>query len=75
MPYSKTLKIHILSKKSDKVNNSSQEMHDVTPDIEIDHIKGKNNIWSDSLSRLRYLGLDAHNGPEDPGQEYSASIF
>ena len=39
------------------------------------HIKGNENVSVDSLSRLRYLGLQDDNDPEEPGQEYGKSIF
>ena len=61
--------------KNDKVNNWSQEMHAITPHIEFEHIKRKNNVLSDSLSILRCLGLHDDNDPEEPGQEYGKSIF
>ena len=35
--------------KNDKVNNWSQEMHAITPHIELDYIKGKGNVLADSL--------------------------
>ena len=46
--------IHVLSDKNDKVNNWSQQMHAITPDIEFKHIKGKDNVLMDSLSRLKH---------------------
>ena len=61
--------------KNDKVNNWSQEMHVTTPCIEFKHIKRKDNVLADSLSRLRHLGLQDNNDLEEPGQEYSKSIF
>ena len=61
--------------KNDKVNNWSQEIHAITPQIEFEYIKGKENILVDSLSRLRCLGLHAVNDPEDPGQQNGKSIF
>ena len=61
--------------KNDKVNNWSQEMHAITPHIESEHIKGKNNVLVDSLSRLRHFGVHDYNDPEEPGQEYRKSIF
>ena len=41
----------------------------------IEHIKGKNNVLADSLSRLRHLGLHDDNNPEESGKEYGKSIF
>ena len=61
--------------KNNKVNNWSQEMHAVTPHIEIEHMKGKDIVLADSLSRLRCLGLHDDNDPEEPGQECDKSIF
>ena len=43
--------------KNDKVNNWSQEIHSITPYINFKHIKGKENVWADSLLRLKYLDL------------------
>ena len=40
--------------KNDKVNNWSQEMHAITPHIEFEHIKGRDNILGDSLSRQMF---------------------
>ena len=53
--------------KNDKVNNWSQKMHTITPHIEFEHIKGKNNVLADSLSKLRHLGLQDDNDPEETG--------
>ena len=50
-------------------------MHAITPHIECEHIKGKDNALVDSLSRLRHLGLHDDNDLEEPGQEYGKSIF
>ena len=61
--------------KNDKVNNWSQEMHAITPHIEFEHSKRKNNVLADSLSRLRCLGIHDDNDPERLGQEYGKSIF
>ena len=61
--------------RNDKVNNCCQESHSITPRIEFEHIKGKENILADSLSRLRYLGLHEDNGPEELGYEYGRSIL
>ena len=61
--------------KNDKVNTSSQEIHSNTRHIEFEHIKGKENILVNSLSRLRYLDLCEDNDPEDSGYEYGKSIF
>ena len=66
---------YVLSNKNDKVNNWSQEMHDITPHTEFGYIKGKNNLLADSLSGLRHLGLQDDNDPERPGQEYGKTIF
>ena len=58
-----------------KVNNWSQEMYAITPHIEFKHIKGKENVLVDSLSRLKHLGLHDDNDSEEPGQEYGKSIL
>ena len=50
--------------KNDKVNNWSQEMHAITPHIEFEHIKGKNNVLVVILSWLRHLGLHDYNDQE-----------
>ena len=50
-------------------------MHALTPYIEFKHIKGKENVLADSLSRLRWLDLHDDNDPEEPGQECGKSIF
>ena len=60
--------VHSITK-NDKVNNWSQEIHVITPHIEFEHIKGKNNVLADSLSWLRCLDLHDDNDPEWPGQE------
>ena len=49
--------------KNDKVNNWSQEIHAITPDINYEHIKGKENILADNLSCLQILGLFNANEP------------
>ena len=51
----------VFSNKNNKVNSWSQEIHAITPHIEFKHIKGKENILADSLSRLRHLGLHDDN--------------
>ena len=61
--------------KNDKVNNWSQEIHALTPYIEFEHIKVKENILADSLSKLKPLGLYEANTPEKEGHEYGKSIF
>ena len=53
--------------KNDKVNNWSQEIHSITPHNEFKHIKGKENVLTDSLSRLWCLGLCDDNDPEESG--------
>ena len=69
------MKIHILVTKNDKVNNWSQEIHSITPHIDFEHIKGKENVLADSLSRLRCLGLHEDNNPEESGYENGKSIL
>ena len=51
--------------RNDKVNNWSQETHSITSHIDFKHIKGKENVIADSLLRLRCLGLDEDNDPEN----------
>ena len=53
----------------------SQEMHTITPHIEYNHIKGKENILVDSLSRLKTLGLYERNTPEKDRYENGKSVF
>ena len=60
--------------RNNKVNNWSQ-IHSIIPHNEFEHIKGKEDILADSLSRLKTLGLYENNGPEKPGHEYGESIF
>ena len=50
--------------KNDKVNNLSQEIHVITPYINFEHIKGKENVLANSLSRLQTLGLYKANEPK-----------
>ena len=40
---------------NDKVNNWSQEVQSIMSYINLKHIKGKENLLADSLSRLKYL--------------------
>ena len=61
--------------KNDILNNWSQEIHSITPHIEVKHIKGKENTLVDSLSRLSHLGLHEGNDPEESGHENGKSIF
>ena len=61
--------------KKNKVNNWSQEIHSITPYTNFEHIKGKENMFAESPSRLKYLGLYKDNDPEKPGYEYGKSIF
>ena len=49
--------------------------YSITPHIEFKHIKGKQYVLVDSLSRLRCLGLHNDNNTEESGQEYGRSIF
>ena len=49
------MKIHILTvTKNDKVNNWFQEIHSITHHIDFKHIRGKESMLVDSLSRLRH---------------------
>ena len=50
--------------KNDQVNNWSQELHSITPYINFKHMKGKENVLADSLSRLKCLGLYKDNDCE-----------
>ena len=61
--------------KTDEVSIWPQEIDSITPHIEFDLIKGKENALADILSRLRCLGLHDDNDPEESGQEYGKSIF
>ena len=62
------------SLKKDKVNTWSQEIHAIMPYIDFKHIKGNENMLSDSLSRLKCLGLYEDNDPEKTRCEYCKSI-
>ena len=53
--------------KNDKVNNWSQEIHAITPCMDFECIKRKDNFLSDSLSRLKTLGLYEANDTEELG--------
>ena len=50
-------------------------MHAITSHVDFKHIKGKENILAESLSRLKCLGLHDNNDLEEPHQEYGKSIF
>ena len=43
--------------------------------IAFKHIKGRDNILANSLSRLKTLGIYEANGCEEPGGDYGKSIF
>ena len=60
---------------NDRVKNSSQETHAVTPHIEFEHINGRENILVDSLPRLWSLGLHDDYDLQKPDQEYGKSIL
>ena len=51
------MQIHIFSDRNDKANNWSPNIHAITPYKDFEHIKGKDNVMEDSLSRLKTLGL------------------
>ena len=53
--------------KNDKVNNG---LHSITPHIEFKHIKEKENVLADILSRLGHLGLHEDSDPEESEFEY-----
>ena len=59
---------------NDKVNNWSQEMYAITPYIDFEHIKGKDNVLEDSLLRLKTLGSYKAYDPSELGNEYCKSI-
>ena len=61
--------------KNDKVYNWSQEKHAITLYIDFKHIKRRDNILADSLSRLKTLGLYEASDPEEPSSKYGKSIF
>ena len=61
--------------KNEKVNDWSQEIHAITPYINFEHIKGKENVLANSLSRLQTLGLYEANKPKKEGHEYGKSIL
>ena len=61
--------------KNDEMNNWSQEIHAKTPYINLEQIKGKENVLADNLSKLKHVGLYEENYPEKTRYEYSKSIF
>ena len=61
--------------KKDKVNNCSQGIHSITPYIDFEHIKGKENVLADSFLKLKTPGLYENNDPEKAWHEYGKSIF
>ena len=61
--------------KNDKVNNSSQEIHAITSYIDYEHIKGKDNVLADSLSRPMTLGLHEAIGHEELESGYAKSFL
>ena len=61
--------------KNDKVNNLLQEIHAITSHIDFEHIKVRENLLEDSLSRLKTLDLYEANDPEELEREYGKSIF
>ena len=67
--------ICVFSDKNDKVNNQSQEIHVITPYLDFEHIKGKDNVLEDSLLRLKTLGSHKAYDPTELGNEYGKSIF
>ena len=54
--------------KNYKVNNQSQEIHTIAPYIGFEHLKGKENILADSLSRLKTPGLYEADKPKKNGK-------
>ena len=58
-----------------KVNNWSQEIHAITPYIDLKHIKEKENILADSWSWLQTLSLYEVNEPKKEGHKYSKIHF
>ena len=60
--------------KNNKVNDWSQELHAIIPHIDFEHIKGRDTILADSLSRLKTLHLCKANDPKEPGIEYGKFI-
>ena len=60
--------------KNNMVNNWSQESHTITPYIEFEHIKGREIILADSLSRLKSLGFYETNMPKEKGMNM-ANLF
>ena len=55
--------------------NWALEIFSISPHVTFQHIKGKDNILTDSLSYLQCLGLYEKSHPEKPGEEYSVTIF
>ena len=52
-----------------------RECMQLHPILNVNTLMGKETILVDSFSRLRHLGLQDDNDPEEPGQEYGKSIF
>ena len=50
-------------------------MHAITPYIDYEHIKGRDNVMTDSLSRLETLGLYETSGLIELEREYGKFIF
>ena len=61
--------------KNDNVINWLLEIHAITPYIEFEHIKGRDNILLGILTRLKTLSLYEANDPNEPGSEYDKSMF
>ena len=56
-----------------KVNNWAMELEAFN--IQFDYIKGSNNIFVDTLSRLIAIDPDTPTTPEEPGYEFGYAIF
>ena len=61
--------------KKDKVNNWSQEILIITPYINFEHIKGKENVGANNLSTLGTIDLYEADEPKKEGHEYGKSVF
>ena len=55
--------------------NWALEIFLVSLHITFQHIKGKDNMLTDSLSHLQHLGLYEKNPQEKPSEEYNITIF
>ena len=73
--YAPFMQVYLFSYEKWQGQNWSQEIHVITPYIDFECIKGKENILDDSLSRSQTLVLYEANESQKEGHEYGISIF